>query len=140
MSFKVIGMEETFAKLEAKFSEGRVARYENQALNDAAQTVAEDLKQAVKSYSYPNSKTGAKGYTAEEVTAGKSRMRSGERTVSIGFSGPHERYRLVHLNEFGYTRFHKTYHPKGMGKMQGVYDADRQKVYEKMKEDLKKLL
>lgn len=138
---RVTGMDETLAKMRAKFSPGRLSRYENAALNKAAEYVEEELKKSVGTYSYVNSRTGATGETKIEVAAGKARMRGSVRSVNIGWAGgAMERWRLVHLNEFGYTRWHKTYSPKGMGKIQATYDAIKQPAMDIQREELKKLL
>ena len=66
--------------------------------------MAVNLKNAVSSYRDT-------GKTVIEVTTGKPRLRGGVRTINVGWSGSGsgQRYRLVHLNEFGYTRYGKRY-------------------------------
>ena len=93
------------------------------------------LKSAVSSYR----DTGA---TVDEVTVGKPRSKGGMRTISVGWDGggSKQRYRLVHLNEFGYTRFGRSYSPRGMGKVQNAFDSAKQPMKDIEKKTLEKLL
>ena len=114
----ITGVEETLAKLEQKFSKRKLTIIENQALTVAGRYMAVTVKKAVQSYA----DTGA---TVREVTDTKPRVMGGERILKVGWEGDgsKQRWRLVHLNEFGYTRFGRTYAPRGLGKIQGAYNA-----------------
>lgn len=135
MSVEIRGMDEVLAKLDEKFKPSRVSRIENNALNVAGRLMAVNLKRAVSSYRDT-------GKTVIEVTAGKARTRGGVKNIKIGWSGDGsgQRYRLVHLNEFGYTRNGKSYSPRGMGKIQNAYDSSRDEIKALMKHELEKLL
>ncbi len=135
MSVEISGMNEVLAKLDEKLSPSRLSRVENEALNVAGRLIAVKLKRAVASYRDT-------GKTVIEVTVGKARLRGGVRNIKIGWSGngSGQRYRLVHLNEFGYTRNGKSYSPRGMGKIQAVYDSSKEEVKELQKHELEKLL
>ncbi|MFT8556014.1 hypothetical protein [Liquorilactobacillus hordei] len=114
----ITGVEETLAKLEQKFSKRKLTMIENQALTVAGRYMAVTVKKAVQSYA----DTGA---TVREVTDTKPRVMGGERILKVGWEGDgsKQRWQLVHLNEFGYTRFGRTYAPRGLGKIQGAYNA-----------------
>lgn len=135
MSVEVRGMDEVLAKLEEKLSPSRISRVENAALKVAGRFIAVKLKRAVASYRDT-------GKTVAEITVGKPRMRGGVRNIKVGWSGDGsgQRFRLVHLNEFGYTRNGKSYSPRGIGKIQAVYDSSKEEVKALQKHELEKLL
>ncbi len=129
------GWDETIKKLEEKFSPAKVSRIENKALSVGARVIKANLKHGVASYM----DTGA---TFNEVVAGKPRLRSGHRSVKIGWAGDgsKQRWRLVHLNEFGYTRFGRTYSPRGMGKVQSAYNSSKEAAKAAQVAELKRLV
>ncbi|MFL2076379.1 HK97 gp10 family phage protein [Marinilactibacillus psychrotolerans] len=116
MSFEIKGVEELLRKMESELGERKVSRIANKALNEAGEEFKEGLAQAVSSYK----DTGA---TADEVVIGRASKRGGRRTVKVGWNGPKQRYKLVHLNEFGYTRWGKTYSPRGSGVIRKYIDV-----------------
>ncbi|WP_039638795.1 hypothetical protein [Lacticaseibacillus casei] len=117
------------------FLQFTVAKYINNALTIAGRYAVVELKQAAASYR----DTGA---TVNEITAGKPRLRGGVRNIKIGWSGDgsKQRWRLVHLNEFGYTRNGRTYAPRGIGKIRSSYDEMQPKLKELEAAELRKLL
>ncbi|WP_137597136.1 hypothetical protein [Paucilactobacillus kaifaensis] len=135
MSVNIRGMDEVLANMEKKLGSRSVARYSNEALNVAGRYMAVRLKSAVSSYR----DTGA---TVNEVTVGQARLKGGVRTIKIGWDGggSKQRYRLVHLNEFGYTRFGRSYSPRGIGKVQNAYESSKQPMKALEKHELEKLL
>lgn len=132
---EVTGLTEVLNKLDEKFSPGKVARIENQALQIGGRLVAVNLKNAVAGYQ----DTGA---TLHEIVVGKSRLKAGVRTADVGWDGQgsKQRWRLVHLNEWGYTRYGKSYHPRGMGKIQQSFDESKEPAMRLQIKELKKLL
>lgn len=129
------GWDETIRKLEEKASPAKAGRIENAALRAGAKVFEAHIKHAVAGYM----DTGA---TFNEVTAGKPRLRSGHRSVKIGWrgDGSKQRWRLVHFNEFGYTRFGRTYSPRGMGKVQGAFDSSKEAAKRAQVNELKRLV
>lgn len=132
---KITGVEETLAKLEQKFSKRKLAMVENQALTVAGRYMAVTVKKAVQGYA----DTGA---TVKEVTDTRPRIIGGKRTLKVGWEGDgsKQRWRLVHLNEFGYTRFGRTYAPRGLGKIQGAYNAGSVEAMALQAKQLRKLV
>lgn len=131
----ITGVDEVLSKLEQKFSKAKLARVENNALKISGRYVAVNLKNAVASYR----DTGA---TVNEVTVDDPKMRGGVRDIKIGWAGngSKQRWRLVHLNEFGYTRNGRTYSPRGIGKIQGVYESSMPAARKLQADQLKKLV
>lgn len=135
MTVNIRGMDEVLANMEKKLGTRAVTKYSNSALNVAGRYMAVKLKAAVSSYR----DTGA---TVNEIVAGKPKLKGGVRTIQIGWdgSGSKQRYRLVHLNEFGYTRFGRSYSPRGFGKVQNAYDSSKTAMKELERHELEKLL
>lgn len=113
---KLKGADDIIKALEERFGERRVASIQNKALNEASDNYVEGLAKIIASY-------GDKFHTTAETTRSRASKKStGYHTVRVGWSGPMKRYKLIHLNEFGYTRFGKTYSPRGMGVIQNYID------------------
>ncbi|UNF76217.1 HK97 gp10 family phage protein [Lactiplantibacillus plantarum] len=132
VTVKFKGVDEVINKLAEKFSPAKLSRIENDALRVAGRRVAVELKNAVASYRDT-------GQTVLQVSVGNPHSRGGVRTIKIGWHAG-SRWRLVHLNELGYTRFGKTYHPRGMGKVQGAFDSSRGPAKALEEAELRKLL
>lgn len=56
-----------------------------------------------------------KGYTIDEVVRKNAAYKNHKAQAEIGWNGPHQRYRLIHLNEWGYTRKGRQIRPRGFG-------------------------
>lgn len=123
MSVKITGVNEVLNKLENKFSQAKMTRIEKRALNVAGQLVARNLRKAVSSYK----DTGA---TVREIKVSTPRRKDGVVQLKVGWdgAGAEQRWRLVHLNEFGYTRNGKTYAPRGLGVIKKSYDTSKQRA------------
>ncbi|MGJ3814870.1 hypothetical protein ACLOCQ_03615 [Lactiplantibacillus plantarum] len=132
VTVKFTGVDEVINKLSQKLSPAKLNRAENDALRVAGRRVAVELKNAVASYRDT-------GQTVLQVSVGNPHSLGGVRTIKIGWHAG-SRWRLVHLNELGYTRFGKTYHPRGMGKVQGAFDSSRGPAKALEEAELRKLL
>ncbi|WP_338230951.1 hypothetical protein [Lactiplantibacillus paraxiangfangensis] len=129
---EITGVDEVLNKLAEKFSPSKLTRVENAALRVAGRRVAVELKNAVASYRDT-------GQTVLQVSVGTPRSAGGMKRIRIGWHAG-SRWRLVHLNEFGYTRGGKTFSPRGMGKVQGAYDSSRGPAKQLERAELEKLL
>lgn len=128
------GADAVLEELEKRLGERKRARIENRALNTSAKKYTEGLADAISVYA-------DKGYTVEETTHSRaSKKAHGRRTVRVGWNGPHKRYKLIHLNEFGYTRWGKTYSPRGMGVIQGYIDYAAPIFLEDMMKEMQVLI
>ncbi|MGY3766943.1 hypothetical protein ACWOAH_10490 [Vagococcus vulneris] len=112
-----------------------MSRIQNQAINKGAEIVAEDISQAFNKFVGTKYSTGA---TRNEVTLQKARKINNTRAASIGWSGPKERYRLIHLNEFGYTRKGKKYRPRMVGTIEQTMTSSQGKYLDTVYKELKK--
>lgn len=133
MSISVQGQADILRALEAKLGKSRTTRVVNKALRNTGDDIVEIVKESVDYYR----KTGA---TYDEVV--KSRIKlspKGVKGIDVGWRGDKNRWRLVHLNEFGYTRFGKYVRPRGMGAVQRAADKSKEVALKKMKDGLEEL-
>lgn len=130
---RVLGEKELLAKIEAKLGKARRVRIENKALRNTADQIVLITKEAVEYYKL----TGA---TYDEVVRSNVKGASlGIKSISIGWRGDMSRWRLVHLNEFGYTRFGQYVRPAGMGAVQRAADKSKEVAYRQMLKGLEEL-
>ena len=135
MSVEIKGMDEVLAKLDQQLGTRKLNQYQKSALTVMGRYLAVKLKSAVASYR----DTGA---TVQEIVVSTPRKKDGTLTLKLGWdgAGSKQRWRLVHLNEFGYTRSGHTYRPRGIGKIQKAYDSNKVKAKELGQNQLRKLV
>ncbi|PKR79188.1 hypothetical protein CEY16_05425 [Halalkalibacillus sediminis] len=105
MSVKVSGLDRLLNDLENRFGEKEMQRISDRALEEAADVFVHELKQQFQSFR----DTGA---SIREITLSKPYSEQGARTIKVHWKGPDERYRVIHLNEFGTV---KNPNPAGKG-------------------------
>ena len=107
------GFDDVLRNLEVHLGDTKVKRATSQALKAVANETLEEFKGALQVYKYT-------GETVESATAGRvTGLATGVPVVKIGF-GEGSRWRLVHLNEFGYG---KNPHPRGFGVIRRFSEA-----------------
>lgn len=107
------GIDDVLRNLEARLGDTNVKRATSQSLKAVANETLEEFKGALQVYK----DTGA---TIESATVGRvTGLAAGVPVVKIGF-GEGSRWRLVHLNEFGYS---KNPHPRGFGVIRRFSEA-----------------
>lgn len=133
-NFEMHGIDEVIKALDEQFSERRSSSIQNKAVNEAAEIFKEGLAEAISVYS----DTGA---TVGETTRSRSSIKAGGvRTARVGWNGPKQRYKLIHLNEFGYVRWGKRYNPRGMGVIRAYIDKSQNIYMENIRTGLMELL
>ncbi|MCZ0717832.1 HK97 gp10 family phage protein [Aerococcus kribbianus] len=117
MSINIKGLDKVLKNMEKELGERKISRVQNKAIREAGEPFKEGLKKAVNVYA-------DYGYTRDEVVISDPRKQAdGKRKAKVGWNGPHQRYRLVHLNEFGYTRWNRRYSPPGKGVIRNYIDG-----------------
>lgn len=107
------GIDDVLRNLEARLGDTNVKRATSRALKAVANETLEEFKGALQVYKDT-------GETIESATAGRvTGLAAGVPIVKIGF-GEGSRWRLVHLNEFGYA---KNTHPRGFGVIRRFSEA-----------------
>ena len=102
------GVQETLSALEKKFGEKKTQILTKTAINAGAGKVEKNLQNDMIVFK-------DKGYTIDEVVRKNATYRNYKAEAEIGWNGPHQRYRIIHLNEWGYTRKGKQIRPRGFG-------------------------
>ena len=107
------GFDDVLRNLEMRLGDAKVKRATSRALKAAANETLEEFKGALQVYKDT-------GETIESATVGRV---TGVPVIKIGF-GAGSRWRLVHLNEFGYA---KNAHPRGFGVIRRFSESNAQK-------------
>ncbi|MDY4307265.1 hypothetical protein SNF32_07620 [Enterococcus mundtii] len=102
------GVQETIDALENKFGEKKTKTLIKKAINTGAEKVERKLQTDMLVFK-------DKGYTIDEVVRKNAAYKNYKAQAEIGWNGPHQRYRLIHLNEWGYTRKGRQIRPRGFG-------------------------
>lgn len=102
------GIQETIQALERTLGEKKMRTVTRKAVNTGAEKVEKNLQTDLLVFK-------DKGYTIDEVVRKDANYKSQKVEAEIGWNGPHQRYRLIHLNEWGYTRKGKQIKPRGFG-------------------------
>jgi HK97 gp10 family phage protein len=99
------GLPKMLAGLEKQFGKEALQRVSDKALKNGADVFVEELKKEFEKFKDT-------GQSIEEITVSKPMWTAGARTVKVHWKGPNDRYRIIHLNEFGTV---KNPNPAGKG-------------------------
>lgn len=105
MSVEITGLNELLRELERRFGAANMERLNDRALLKGADVLVPELKRNFERFK-------DEGYSIEEVTIGEPKTVVRKRRVSVHWKGPHSRYRIIHLNEWGTV---KNPNPRGKG-------------------------
>jgi HK97 gp10 family phage protein len=105
MSVKLTGEKKLLADIEKHIGKLKVQQLSDMALKKGAEVFVRELKSQFESFK----DTGA---SIDEMTISEPMWVNGSRTIKIHWTGPKDRYRIIHLNEFGTV---KNPNPKGKG-------------------------
>lgn len=133
MSVKFNGFDEVLKELEKQMNPSQVSKFTNEALQAGAEVVKDEVVKEFKKFK----NTGA---SIEEIVISKVSTREGVKTVKLGWNGPKGRYRIIHLNEFGYDKNGKKIKPKGYGALKRAIDNSQNGYFTAVHKELKKHL
>ncbi|WP_026572498.1 hypothetical protein [Bacillus sp. UNC438CL73TsuS30] len=105
MSVNIRGNNALLAELERRLGAMATQRISDKALKKGAEVFVEELKRQFESFK----KTGA---SIEEITISEPTWSGRTRVVKVHWRGPKDRYRIIHLNEFGTVQ---NPNPRGKG-------------------------
>lgn len=113
MAVKVHGVNRLLKELDQKFGQNRIDKITDEALTKGALVFGMELRRQLRTFS---DGTGySEGYTLDELTISPpSANDNGNRSIRVYWRGPHSRYRIIHLNEWGTIKKPK---PRGKGKI-----------------------
>ena len=127
MAVKVYGVNRLIGELEAKFNGKRIERLTSAALEKGALVVGMEILRQLRTFK-------DKGYTIDEMTISDP-FSDGNPTVRIYWSGPHNRYRIIHLNEWGTIR---NPNPRGKGKIAKALKLSRKAYGQAVRDELRR--
>ncbi len=96
IDIRVKGVNEVRAELDRRFGKANMDR-----ISDAALLKGAELFVKVLNASIGTSGKYAKGWTVDDTSIEGPVYVGGVKTVKVHWNGPHGRYRIIHLNEFG---------------------------------------
>lgn len=131
MSVKITGFDEMMKKLESELSPVQIRTKSIEALKHAAPAVVDRIKKNMELFK----DTGASidETKVKIVPYGLSSVK-----IVIYWEGPKNRWRLIHLNEKGYTRDGKRYNPAGKGAIARALREGEIEYFKRIKEALER--
>ena len=121
------GFDDVLRNIDARLGDATIKRATSRALKAVANETLEEFKGALQVFK-------GTGETIESATVGRvTGLAAGVPVVKIGF-GEGSRWRLVHLNEFGYS---KNPHPRGFGVIRRFSEAHAKTYKYRMASHLK---
>ena len=132
MTVTVKGDKEIIAYLEKKYGRSATKRITDFSLTKGGQKVVQIIKNNMKSFKDT-------GESVEETTVSKPMTINGVRTVKIHWRGPKQRYRIIHLNEYGhFDRAGKWVNTAGKGVIENAMREGRETYFRTVKEEMRK--
>lgn len=119
ITFEVNGVEETIQDLENIFGKSALSRKIDKGLNAGAKVIKRELENNFEGFK----KTGA---SKDEISISEPMDLQGVRTIKIYWNGPKNRYRIIHLNEFGTV---KNPNPRGKGAVENAIRAGQEEFF-----------
>lgn len=96
IDIKMTGANELLTELEKRLGKENMERISDEALLKGAELFVKVLNQSI-----GTSGKYAKGWTVEDTSIEGPVYVGGVKTVKVHWNGPHGRYRIIHLNEYG---------------------------------------
>lgn len=134
--WKMKGISALEKKLDDMMDEKKANTVLYPVMTKASNTVLTKLKQDMLVFR----DTGA---TIKEAIVENPKMdKHGVRMVKLGWSstGDRQRWRMIHLNEYGYTRYGRRYNPRGMGVIGRSVDSSMSQYQKDLERGIKSWL
>lgn len=132
MTITMKGDKEIIAYLEKNYGKSATKRITDYALTKGGNKVVSIIKSNMKTFKDT-------GESVEETTLSKPMTISGVRTVKIHWRGPKQRYRIIHLNEYGhFDRSGKWVNTAGKGVIERAMREGRETYLQTVKEEIKR--
>lgn len=128
MTVKLKGLKEIEQALERKYGKQKMKKITDKALIAGGQVIIKEIQVNFQSFK----DTGA---SIDEVTLSKPYSLNGVRTIKVHWKGPKDRYRIIHLNEFGTV---KNPNPDGKGAIDRALRSGRDTYFKIVKRELEK--
>lgn len=133
MSVEIKGIPELTERLEKEYGRSAMIKKSDKALVKASDYFVNELKTQFETFK----DTGA---SIDEMhrSSPYTDRKDNQRAIMISWVGPHERNRLIHLNEHGYDRNGKKVVPRGFGAIEKTLEGTREQYRSIVLEELRK--
>lgn len=136
MAVKVYGVNKLLDELDNRFGKKRIDSIVDEALTNGALVFGMELRRQLKTFS--DGKGWSEGYTLDELTISEPDARSGgNRSVRIYWRGSHQRYRIIHLNEWGTIQ---NPNPPGKGKIAKAMELSKKPYGQAIRDTIRRNL
>lgn len=130
MAVKIHGVERLIDELDSRFNKNRIDSIVDEALTNGALVFGMELRRQLMTFK-------DQGYTLDELTISEPNAKDGIRSVRIYWEGPHSRYRIIHLNEWGTIRNPR---PRGKGKIAKAMELARKPYGQAVRDTIRRHL
>lgn len=131
MSVEIKGMDAVLAQLNRELGVTQINRITNIALKTGAVLVKERMQKAFEHFA----DTGA---SKNEIVITAPLNRHGVKQIKLGWNGPKDRWRMIHLNENGYTKNGDRIVPRGYGVIKKTVDSSAPEFTRAVAEELRR--
>lgn len=128
MGINLKSMKEIEKALEQKYGNKKMRQITDEALVAGGKVIVKEIKKNFETFE----DTGA---SMDEVTLSNPVTLNGVRTIKVYWKGPKNRYRIIHLNEFGTV---KNPNPRGKGAVDRALRSGRETYFKVVKRRLEK--
>lgn len=128
MGVNITGLKSLQAELEKRFGQAKMQELSDQALLEGAEVIKKELEKNFESFR----DTGA---SIDEITISGPKDGPNGRRRDIHWVGPKDRYRLIHINEWGTI---KNPNPAGKGKVAASLNGGKKAYRSAVKKVLEK--
>ncbi|WP_239255420.1 HK97 gp10 family phage protein [Listeria ilorinensis] len=125
------GTDDIIREMEKRYSPAKVKKAARTALIEGAEVVEKAMQASFNSFA----DTGA---SRDEIVFSLPRSIGGVLRIRLGWRGPKDRWRLIHLNENGYTRDGRRVTPRGYGTIRRTVAAVSPAFIAAVQESLRK--
>lgn len=130
MGIKVKGLDTLYVELEKRFGQRKLQAIIDKALIAGAKVIEKKLKENFETFKDT-------GESIREITIDKPKTLNGVRTIMIHWQGPENRWKIIHLNEYGSV---KNPNPRGKGAIDRSLRAGSDAYYKTIEREISRLL
>ena len=124
------GLNSTLIDLEKIIGKRRLRSIVDKALIDGAKVIESYLKRNFQDFKDT-------GQSIAEITVSKPETLNGKRTIRIHWKGPENRWRIIHMNEYGTV---KNPNPRGKGAIERALRAGREQYFRTIEQEISRAL